>query len=66
MKYSQIFDKLLGCKNEDEVFAYLIDNLKETIKSWDYFVNWQKVCKNYHEAEVSLNLLNTLIGKPDI
>ena len=66
MKYSQIFDKLLGCKNEDEVFAYLIDNLKETIKSWDYFVNWQKVCKNYHEAEISLNLLNTLIGKPDI
>lgn len=33
MKYSQIFDNLLGCKNEDEVFAYLIDNLKETIKS---------------------------------
>ena len=46
MKYSQIFDKLLGCKNEDEVFAYLIDNLKETIKSWDYFVNWKKVCQN--------------------
>ena len=66
MKYSQIFDKFLGCKNEDEVFAYLIDNLKETIKSWDYFVNWNKVCKNYHEAEISLNLLNTLIGKPDI
>ena len=66
MKYSQIFDKLLGCKNEDEVFAYLIDNLKETIKSWDYFVNWKKVCQNYHEVETSLNLLNILIGKPDI
>ena len=35
MKYSQIFDKFLGCKNEDEVFAYLIDNLKETIKVFE-------------------------------
>lgn len=66
MKYSQIFKDSINCKNEDEVFDYLIANLKETIKSWDYFVNWHKVCKNYHEAEVSLNLLNTLIGKPDI
>lgn len=66
MKYSQIFNKLLGCKNDDEVFDYLVDNLKETIKSWDYFVNWQKVLKNYKSVKVSLNLLNTLIGEADI
>ena len=45
---------------------YLISNLKETIKSWDYFVNWKKVIKNYHDVETSLNLLNTLIGKENI
>ncbi len=66
MKYSQIFNKLLGCKNDDEVFDYLVCNLKETIKSWDYFVNWQKVLKNYKSVKVSLNLLNTLIGEADI
>ena len=66
MKYSQIVNKLLGCKNEDEVFDYLVGNLKETIKSWDYFVNWQKVLKNYKSVKVSLNLLNTLIGEVDI
>lgn len=66
MKYSQIFNKLLGCKNDDEVFDYLVGNLKETIKSWDYFVNWQKVLKNYKSVKVSLNLLNTLIGEADI
>ena len=66
MKYSQIFNKLLGCKNYDEVFDYLVGNLKETIKSWDYFVNWQKVLKNYKSVKVSLNLLNTLIGEADI
>ena len=66
MKYSQIFNKLLDCKNDDEVFDYLVGNLKETIKSWDYFVNWQKVLKNYKSVKVSLNLLNTLIGEADI
>ena len=66
MKYGQIFNTLLGCKNEDEVFDYLVSNLKETIKSWDYFVNWQKVLKNYKSVKVSLNLLNTLIGEADI
>ena len=66
MKYSQIFNKLLGCKNDDEVFDYLVGNLKETIKSWDYFVNWQKVLKNYKSVKVSLNLLNSLIGEADI
>lgn len=66
MKYSQIFNKLLSCKNDDEVFDYLVGNLKETIKSWDYFVNWQKVLKNYKSVKVSLNLLNTLIGEADI
>ena len=40
--------------------------MKPTIKSWDYFVNWKKVVKNYTDVETSLNLLNTLVGKDDI
>lgn len=66
MKYCQIFKNKLDCNNADDVFNCLINNLKETIKTWDYFVNWDKVIKNYRDVEVSLNLLNTLIGKDDI
>ena len=66
MKYSKIFKDKLNCNNADDVFNYLIDNLKETIKTWDYFVNWNKVIRNYQDVETSLNLLNTLIGKENI
>ena len=66
MKYSKIFKDKLNCNNADEVFNYLINNLKETIKTWDYFVNWNKVIRNYQDVETSLNLLNTLIGKENI
>lgn len=66
MKNNLVFEKILNCKTPDDVFNYLISNFKETIKSWDYFVNWKKVIKNYHDVETSLNLLNTLIGKENI
>lgn len=66
MKNNPAFKNILNCENDDEVFSYLINTLKETIKSWDYFVNWKKVIYNYREAERSLNLLNTLIGKENI
>ena len=66
MKYCPIFDKTVNCKNADEVFKSLIANLKPTIQSWDYFVDWKKVLKNYSAFEDSLNLLNGLIGKDDI
>lgn len=39
MKYCQIFKNKLDCNNADDVFNCLINNLKETIKTWDYFVN---------------------------
>lgn len=42
MKYCQIFKNKLDCNNADDVFNCLINNLKETIKTWDYFVNWDR------------------------
>lgn len=56
MKYSSIFKKKLNCNNEKEVFDYLIDNLNDSIRYWDYFVNWEKVLGNTRELEVDLNI----------
>ncbi len=43
MKYTDIFKKRIDCANTDEVFEYLLDHLKETIRGWDFFVAWEKV-----------------------
>jgi len=66
MKYSSIFKKKIACNNEKEVFAYLINNLNDSIRYWDYFVNWKKVIGNTKDLEVDLNILNYLIGKENI
>ena len=66
MKFNNVFDRKLNCKCDDEVFDYLLSTLKESIITWDYFVNWNKVIQNYRDVEVSLNILNTLIGKDNI
>ncbi len=54
--------KKINCDNANQVFAYFQNTLKETIKNWDYFVNWNKVFKNYDSVKDELNLLNGLIG----
>lgn len=50
----------------ERTFKYLLDNLKDSVNGWSYFVNWAKVNRNIKEVEVSLNILNYLIGKENI
>jgi len=66
VKYQPIFKEKLGCNNSEEVFEYLIKNLKGTITKWDYFVNWTKAQVGLRKFEINLNLLNYLIGKDNI
>ncbi|MFX3625132.1 MAG: type II restriction endonuclease [Ectobacillus sp.] len=63
MKPLRFYKDTLNCYTDEDVFSFLISELKETIKSWDYFVNWEKVKNNVALIEVELNILNTLVGK---
>lgn len=65
-KNMELRKSIQGEKSKDEVFEELIENLKETIASWDYYVNWEKVLTNTKKIEIQLNILNYLIGKEDI
>ena len=47
-------------------FQNFINTLKNSIKTWDYFVNWDKVFANSSELEIILNKLNYLLGKEDL
>jgi type II restriction enzyme len=53
-------------EKSDRMFNYLMSTLKDSIKGWDYFVNWNKVNFNVKSLEVELNILNYLIGKNNI
>lgn len=44
-------------------FDNFINTLKNSIKTWDYFVNWEKVYSNKSDLEIALNKLNYLLGK---
>lgn len=63
MKDLQFYSDTLGCKNDNQVFEYLISNLKPSNRLWSYFVNWEKVFENTRKIEINLNLFNYLIGK---
>ena len=66
MKYLQTYKKLNLKDDDKEIFEYLIETLKDSIFTWDYFVEFQKVKKNITKIEKELNLLNILIGKEAI
>ena len=65
MKNLSFYNENLKCKTEDEVFDFLITNLKPSNMLWSYFVNWEKVLRNTKQIELALNNVNYLIGKDD-
>ena len=47
-------------------FNTLINTLQDSIFTWDYFTDFEKVKSNIKKVEVELNILNYLIGKENI
>lgn len=47
-------------------FENLKDTLQDSIFTWDYFTDFEKVKRNVKKIEKELNLLNYLIGKENI
>jgi type II restriction enzyme len=65
MKFIDAY-KRIGLQNEEEVFNYFINTLKPSIATYDYFVAWDKIEHNLSSINVSLHILNSIIGKPNI
>lgn len=47
-------------------FAQWRNTFRESISTFDYYVDFSKVYKNVKDIEIQLNILNTLIGKENI
>lgn len=65
MKNLSFYKTALNCNTEDQVFGFLISNLKPSNTIWSYFINWEKVFTKTRKIELALNNLNYLIGKDD-
>ncbi|MBU0471618.1 MAG: type II restriction endonuclease [Nanoarchaeota archaeon] len=65
MKYLNTYKKL-NLQDEKGIFEYLFKTFTDSIFTWDYFVDFEKVKEHVHTIEKELNLLNVLIGKSNI
>ena len=54
----------LGARTEQEAFDLLTGSMRN-FRNWDYYVDWGKARDHVAEIERDLNLLNSLLGKPD-
>ena len=64
MRRLSVYDRLKLDSNED-VFNFLMETLSDAIRTWDYFVNWDKVFQNSRELEIQLGIWDYLLGKED-
>ena len=65
MKHIETYKKM-GILSENAAFEHLTSTLKDTIRTYDFFVAWSKVLGNVDKIKISLNILNSLIGENDI
>lgn len=66
MKFDPSFERILGTRSAEETWTLLTTTLTDSIRSWDYWVDWTKVLGNAREYEVDLNTLNYLVGKENV
>ena len=52
--------------NAKRDFDSWIKNFRNSVATWDYYVDFEKVYQNVNSIKVELNLLNSLIGSDDI
>ncbi len=62
MKKLDLYQKL-DLQNEEQVFTFFMDSLRESIFTWDYFIDWEKIAKKINKYKVELNILNSLVGE---
>lgn len=54
--------KALKLESADSAFDYLIRTLRESIRFWDYFVNWPKAFKNAESIAGLIGKWDSLLG----
>lgn len=58
--------KKLGLTSSDEIFEHLINTLKDSIYTWDYFTDFEKSMSNAKKYKKELNQLNDLLNEDEI
>ena len=54
------FYKKREMDTQKKVFEYLTSSFLLNNRTWDYFINWQKVYQNTNDVKKELNILNSL------
>lgn len=49
----------------NDVFNYLVETILLNNRTWEYFINWDKVFNNVNQYKIELNILNSLCGSKD-
>ena len=52
-------------KTPSAVFQHFVETITANNRTWDYFINWNKVYANVDQLKIELNILNSLCDSND-
>ena len=59
------YSEVLGLNSNVDVNELFFNTIVGTNKTYDFFVDWDKINKKIHDYKLELNILNSLIGSKD-
>jgi len=62
LKMKELYIEFLNVENEESVIEKFHDTLVDKNRSYDFFVDWDKVRKHVEEHKIEFNIINSLIG----
>lgn len=62
----KVYKQALNLKNLDEILKAFTSTLLDTNRSFNFFVDWQKIKRNVDFLNIEINILNSLIGSKNI
>jgi len=58
----ELYFEFFNVQDEDGIVEEFLDTLVDTNRSFDFFVDWDKITKHVEEHKIEFNILNSLIG----
>lgn len=62
----RVYKEVLNLRNIAEILDAFTNSLLDTNRSFNFFVDWQKVKRNVEHYKIEISLLNSLIGSKNI
>ncbi len=66
MKDINLYQKVLGVRGLDAIVDVFIQTLTDPQRTFNYFVDWDKIYRNVEKYKIEIGILGSIVGSKNI